>query len=95
MSIQSENKTKLVETLGNIDITTNEMQTIEWLSTYPVETIDNICSLIAKSKYRGGGRKPKLKVEDVRRLKGLGYTQQQVAYELETSITTVARYWHK
>lgn len=50
MAMFEANEKKILETLGDIEITEAELNTIKWLSEGPVDTVDRICNLIIKAK---------------------------------------------
>lgn len=50
MTMQEKNLEKLLEAIGQIDLTPEERQSIEWLSGWSIETINNICAVIKKVK---------------------------------------------
>lgn len=57
MTMQEKNLEKILKIIGNVEITDNELKSLEWLSNYEPSTIDNICSILGKMKNRGAGRK--------------------------------------
>ncbi len=95
MGMQQEGMKKLLNAVGSTEITDSERATLEWLSGYPLETIENICSILTKVKNRGGGRRKVVALEDVQACKALGCTQMETAKRLNVSQSTVGRYWHK
>lgn len=52
MTMQEQNLKELLEAIGDIEITPEERQSIGWLSGWSRETINNICSVIEKTKQR-------------------------------------------
>lgn len=88
------NKSKLqnlINVLGEIEISDSEMKTLEWLSTWEKTTVLNLINLIEKTKKRGAGRKKTVDVQLIQKLRSEGKTQEQVARELNISISTVRR----
>ncbi|WP_175413089.1 hypothetical protein [Clostridium sp. AWRP] len=53
MAVQEKNLKKLLNAIGDVEITEKEMHTLKWISVWSVETIDNICSVIEKVKKEG------------------------------------------
>lgn len=95
MTNQEKNLNKLIEIIGNVDITDSEMQSLEWLSGWEVSTINNICNVLEKMKNRGAGRKPKANAEMIQVFKKEGKTQEWVARQMDISISTVQRHWNR
>jgi hypothetical protein len=91
--MQEKNLEKLLESVGNIEITGSELKSLEWLSNYEPSTINNICSILEKMKNRGAGRKKRIDPAAIKNLKSEGMTQEEVARELNISISTVRRNW--
>ncbi|MFW6027031.1 MAG: hypothetical protein ACOCRX_11910 [Candidatus Woesearchaeota archaeon] len=46
--MKEKNYRKLMEAFSGIEITSEELKTIEWLSGWETETIDNIYNLVQK-----------------------------------------------
>jgi hypothetical protein len=94
MKSQEKNLEKLLKSIGNVEITDNEMKSLEWLSGWEISTIDNICNVLEKMKSRGAGRKQKVDVCAIRAYKKGGCTQEFVARQLNVSISTIRRNWN-
>jgi DNA-binding CsgD family transcriptional regulator len=91
MDYKEKNMDLLLNALGNIDLTDAEKRSLEWLAGWEAETIQNICSAIEKTKNRGAGRKKKVDADLIKKMRSEGMTQEQVARELNISVSTVKR----
>ena len=93
MKMQEKNMENLIKAIGNVEITSKEMKSLEWLSGCEPETVNNICNVLEKTKSRGAGRKKKVDVQTIQALKKEGKTQQETAQSMGISLSTVARNW--
>lgn len=94
MNMQETNLEKIMTAVGNIELTTDEKRILEWLSKNDPHTVNNICSVMAKMKSRGAGRKKSVDVEAIHAYRDQGKTQEWTAREMNISISTVRRNWH-
>lgn len=92
--MQEKNLEKLLKSIGHVEITANEMQTLEWLSGWSIETVDNLCSVLEKMKKRGAGRKTQVDVQAIQAYKAKGKTQEWTARQLNVSVSTIRRHWN-
>lgn len=91
MSMKERNMDLLLKTLGEVELSNAEKRSLEWLAGWETESIQNICSAIEKTKKRGAGRKKKVNPGIIKKMRSQGMTQEQVARELNISISTVKR----
>jgi hypothetical protein len=63
MNMQEKNLEKIMQAVGNIEISADEKRYLEWLSKYDPDTVNNIVSVMTKIKSRGAGRKKSVDVE--------------------------------
>jgi len=94
MNMQEKNLEKIMQAVGNIEISTDEKRYLEWLSKYDPDTVNNIVSVMTKMKNRGAGRKKSVDVEAIHAYRDQGKTQEWTAREMNVSISTVRRNWH-
>ncbi|MDY0219418.1 MAG: hypothetical protein RBR14_08745 [Candidatus Cloacimonas acidaminovorans] len=94
MNMQEKNLEKIMQAVGNIEISTDEKRYLEWLSKYDPDTVNNIVSVMTKMKSRGAGRKKSVDVEAIHAYRAQGKTQEWTAREMNISISTVRRNWH-
>lgn len=94
MNMQEKNLEKIMQAVGNIEISTDEKRYLEWLSKYDPDTVNNIVSVMTKMKSRGAGRKKSVDVEMIHAYRDHGKTQEWTAREMNVSISTVRRNWH-
>jgi len=93
MSMTEKNLERLIKAIGNIELDASEKQTIEWLSSSPIDTVENICSILYKMKNRGAGRKKTVDVCAIRVFKAEGKTQEWIARQMDVSVSTIRRNW--
>lgn len=94
MKMHEENLKKIMQAIGNVELTSSEKKYMEWLSNWDYDTVDNIVSVMTKMKSRGAGRKKSVDVEAIHAYRAQGKTQEWTAQEMNVSISTIRRNWH-
>jgi len=94
MKMHEENLKKIMQAIGNVELTSSEKKYMEWLSNWDYDTVDNIVSVMTKMKSRGAERKKSVDVEAIHAYRNQGKTQEWTAREMNISISTVRRNWH-
>jgi len=94
MKMHEENLEKIMQAIGNVELTSSEKKYMEWLSNWDYDTVDNIVSVMTKMKSRGAGRKKSVDVEAIHAYRDQGKTQEWTAQEMNVSISTIRRNWH-
>ena len=95
MNMHEENLKKIMQAIGNVELTSTEIKYMEWLSNWDYDTVDNIVSVMNKMKNRGAGRKKSVDVKLIHEFKDQGKTQEWTAREMNVSISTIRRNWNK
>lgn len=95
MNMHEENLKKIMQAIGNVELTNTEKKYMEWLSNWDYDTVDNIVSVMNKMKNRGAGRKKSVDVKLIHEFKDQGKTQEWTAREMNVSISTIRRNWNK
>lgn len=95
MKMYEENLKKIMQAIGNIELTSSEKKYMEWLSNWDYDTVDNVVSVMNKMKSRGAGRKKTVDVKLIHDFRDQGKTQEWTAREMNVSISTIRRNWNK
>lgn len=90
-----ENLKKIMQAIGNVELTSSEKKYMEWLSNWDYDTVDNVVSVMNKMKSRGAGRKKTVDVKLIHDFRDQGKTQEWTAREMNVSISTIRRNWNK
>ena len=53
MTIEEQNRQKLREAVKDIDLTSDELHTLEWLARMEAYSVDNIISVMNKARAKG------------------------------------------
>lgn len=53
MTIEEQNRQKLREAVKDIDLTSDELHTLEWLAGWEAYSVDNIISVMNKARAKG------------------------------------------
>jgi hypothetical protein len=94
MKMYEENLKKIMQAIGNVELTSSEKKYMEWLSNWDYDTVDNIVSVMTKMKSRGAGRKKTVDVKLIHDFRDQGKTQEWTAREMNVSISTIRRNWN-